>query len=171
MNSTLHLNKLMQGAVAKGFFVGGMIGAGFAAAAASYGRSREAAPSQDGLDLANYKHIYADGGLLANLHEPVEVFVAIDREACADMLRAFEELASIYTKCRTGDGRPSLVAEALKAKRSANSRLTALLKMARQRKPAAASEILRDVDALKKNLADYIYNISQEQSLQQGLQS
>ena len=159
----------MQGAAVKGFFVGGLVGAGLAVAASCGQRTQEVA-SKDGLDLASYKHVYADGGLLANLQEPVEVFAAIDREACADMVRAFEELAAIYQTCRQGDGRPSLVAEALKAKRAANNRLTALLKMARQRKPAAASEILRDVEALKKNLADYIYNISQEQSLQQGLQ-
>jgi hypothetical protein len=161
----------MQGAAVKGFFIGGLVGAGLAVAASSSRRTQEAAPTKPGLDLAAYKHVYSDGGLLANLQEPVEVFAAIDTEACTDMLRAFEELAAIYQTCRMGDGRPSLVAEALKAKRTANGRLTALLKMARQRKPAAASEILRDVEALKKNLSDYIYNISQEQSLQQGLQS
>ena len=30
-------------------------------------------------------------------------------------------------------------------------------------------DILQDVEALKKNIADYIYNITQEQSLQQGM--
>ena len=156
----------MQGAAVKGFVIGGLIGAGLAVAAGS--SAREATPS-GAVDLASYRHVYADGGLLANLQEPVEVFAAIDREACVDMLRAFEELAATYQACRTGDGRPSLVVEALKAKRTANARLAALLKATRRRKPAAASDILRDVEALKKNLSDYVYNITQEQSLQQGL--
>lgn len=160
----------MQSAVVKGFFLGGIVGAGLAAVAASRaGAQQETSASKSSLDPLSYKHLHSDGALLANLQEPVEVFSAVDGQACAAMLRAFEELASIYQACRAGDGRPSLVAEALKAKRAANGHLVALLKLARQRKPAAASEILRDVDALKKNLGDYIYNISQEQSLQQGL--
>jgi len=159
----------MQSAVVKGFFLGGVVGAGLAAVAASRAGVQEAPASKHGLDPSSYKHLHADGALLANLQEPVEVFSAVDGQACAAMLRAFEELASIYQACRAGDARPSLVAEALRAKRVANGHLVALLKLARQRKPAAASEILRDVDALKKNLGDYIYNISQEQSLQQGL--
>jgi len=159
----------MQGAVVKGFFIGGAVGASVAAAFAYNRAPAEAAESEEETDFSRYKHLHMDGALVANLQEPVAVFKPLDSKLCVSMLHAFDDLARIYFSCRTGESRPSLVAEALKAKRTATNHLLALVKKARQQKPMAASEILQDVEALKKNIADYIYNITQEQSLQQGM--
>ena len=158
----------MQGTVVKGFFIGGAVGAA-AAAAFAYNRPSEATGSEEETDFSRYKHLNMDGALVANLQEPVAVFKPLDGQLCVSMLNAFDDLARIYFACRTGESRPSLVAEALKAKRAATNHLLALVRKARQRKPMAASDILQDVEALKKNIADYIYNITQEQSLQQGM--
>ena len=150
----------MQGTVVKGFFIGGAVGAA-AAAAFAYNRPSEATGSEEETDFSRYKHLNMDGALVANLQEPVAVFKPLDGQLCVSMLNAFDDLARIYFACRTGESRPSLVA--------ATNHLLALVRKARQRKPMAASDILQDVEALKKNIADYIYNITQEQSLQQGM--
>jgi len=160
----------MQGALIKGFLLGGAVGAVVVAASFSHRKdSKEGEPIDDEVDFSPYKHLNMDGALVANLQEPVAVFKSLDNQACVTMLYAFDDLARIYVSCRTGESRPGLVAEALKAKRVATNHLLALVKKARQRKPMAASEIMQDVEALKKNVADYIYNITQEQSLQQGM--
>ena len=145
------------------------MGAAVAAAFVHNKSPGEGKTSDEETDFSRYKHLSMDGSLLANLQEPVEVFRPLDGQACVSMLQALDDLARIYYSCRTGESRPSLVAEALKAKRMAMNQLLALVKKARQRKPMAASDILQDVEALKKNIADYIYNITQEQSLQQGM--
>lgn len=159
----------MQAALVKGFLIGGVVGAAVAAGVQYKAPNDEVASSEDDLDFSVYKHLNNDGSLVAILQEPVAVFKPLDKPSCEAMLQAFDELARIYSACRGGESRPSLVADALKAKRTANGHLLALVKKARQRKPVAASEILQDVEALKKSIADYIYNITQEQSLQQAM--
>ena len=157
----------------KGFFMGGIVGASVAAALTTFKKPSDAVRGEEddvrggGVNWSAYKHINLDGGLLAILQEPASLFWSLDQTACSAMLDSYDELARIYMSCRQGESRPTVVSDALAAKRSASNHLLALNKKARQKKPMAASEILQDVEALKKSLQDYVYNIDQEQALQQ----
>jgi len=152
-------------ATTAGFFIGGAVGA-----AAAYFLSRRGAEEGDdagpGLDLARYKSLSADAALAAALTEPVHLLFSLDRPETLALLQNFDDLCAAYTRCRLGDAKPSLVAEALAARRLASARLAALTRRARQERAILASELAEDFEALKKALADYIYNINQEHGLQ-----
>ena len=159
------------GALVKGFLFGGVAGAAVVAGLAHFNNpARGAADPTTSLvsspeDLSAYKYISMDGALVANLHEPLAVFRPLDPTTTTSFLAAFDEVARVYFLCRQGSGRPSLLADALKAKRTATSHLLALTRKARQSKPLAASDLSQDLEALKQSLGDYIYNTTQEQGL------
>jgi len=159
----------MQSAAVKGFFIGGALGAALGLALGFARRGSEGQGAAESLvDLSHYPFLSKDGGLSASLHEPVSVFKTLDADGCALLLQAFDDLVHVYKLCREGESRPSLVSDALQARRAASNHLLALMRKARQRKPLEASDISEDVEALKRCLADYVYNIDQEQRLQQA---
>lgn len=156
----------MMDAATAGFFIGGGLGAVIAYVAARK-RAGEAEPDDRGaVNLARYRHVYADGALRTALTAPVALFATLNRRETLGFLQNFEDVAAAYARCRAGDASPTLMAGALTARRLAANRLAVLVRRARQERPSPASDLAEDFEALKKFLADYLYNIGQEQGLQ-----
>lgn len=152
-----------------GFFVGGSLGA---AVAYLMARKRptgdeddDPTPGTGALDIAGYRHINADGALGAALTGPIALFASLDRREALGLLQNFEDIAEALARCRGGDATASLVAQALAARRLATGRIAMFTRRARQERPVTANDQAEEIEALKKFLADYLYNIHQEQGL------
>jgi len=155
-------------AATAGFFIGGSVGAAIAYVVArkmAAGKEDDAEATLSSVDLARYKNINADGAMRTALAGPAALFATIDRRETTALLQNYEDIGAAYAACRAGDTKPSLMAKALTARRLASSRLAALTRRARQERPTPASDLSEDFEACKKFLADYVYNISQEQGL------
>jgi hypothetical protein len=158
-------------AVTRGVLLGGALGAALAYLATttgggSGGSGEEETTAPPFVFDEKYKHLARDAALCGALQEPAALFASLDDELCHSMLQGFEELAALYALCRKGVAKPSLLAEALRARRAASSALATLTRLARRRNPAAASDISEDLLAAQRYLSDAVYNIDQEQGLQ-----
>ena len=160
----------MQGSVVKGLLIGGSLGAlaGLALARSRATRPSEAGETSNLTDLSSYPNICKDGALMASLQAPIEVFRSLDANCCAMLLQAFDDLVRIYGLCRHGQSKPSLLSDALQARRASSNHLLALMRKVRQRRPMLVGDVEDDVEALRRSLTDYLYNIDQEQQLQQA---
>ena len=56
----------MQGALAKGFFIGGAVGVAVAAAVVHFKVPEDVVVSEEETDFSVYKHLNMDGALVAN---------------------------------------------------------------------------------------------------------
>ena len=115
--------------------------------------------------LQLYPNIAADSSLLVALQEPAHLFFQVDANATRHLLDSLELLVSTFSKLAQGSQKPAEVATALRARREASTRLHALVRKARRKKPLLACEMDEDLQTLKTCMDGYIHNCLQQSSL------
>ena len=115
--------------------------------------------------LEMYPLVLRDGAILSALQEPVPLFLQLDTIATQDLLQSLEELIRVFFNLRDGSTQPSMVSDALRARRAASNRLLCLVRTAKQQKPLAACDIEEDVEMLKKSMDGFVHNCMQQSNL------
>ena len=111
--------------------------------------------------LKSCPYVSADQGLLTLHADSLKLLVGVDATLTSLFLESLEKLVRLIAEAQAGQARPSIVADALSARRSASNSLLSLIRAARQRRPSQAAELSADFAAAGQYLDDCVYNISQ----------
>lgn len=115
--------------------------------------------------IEDYAHLRRDGQIAGLCAELAPLFSRLNKDAFRRLLQSLDDTARLMTAAREGTGRPTLVAQALRTRRTGGSALADLFRDGRRRAPSQTAELQELFDALQRYLEDSVHNIQQENSL------